>query len=607
MHATTATAFRVQRSALRRAATLSAAFLLLQTTALTVPPAASAAGGERVTFVVTLKDGVEPRGASQDIGRRHDGEVGFVYQHALRGFAITVAEQAAAGIGRDRRVASIERDQVFTKTAQEVPTGLGRTFATGNTSLDIDGTDDLRVDVDIAILDTGLDSDHPDLNIAGGTNCTGGGPFRKTCSDGSFEDGNGHGTHVGGSAAALDNGIGVVGMAPGARLHGVKVLGDNGSGSTAGIIAGIDWVTARASTIEIANMSLGCECYSEAQDAAITNSVAAGITYAVAAGNSDKDSATFSPANHPDVITVSALADFDGAPGGTADPTCRPDVDDTLADFSNFGTGVEIAAPGVCILSTWPGGGYNTISGTSMASPHVAGAAAVLASSRPGATPATIESLLVTEGNLDWDDDSGDNVKEPLLDVGSSTVFAPAMITGSGGGGPVNAPPTASFTDACTDLTCAFDGSASSDSDGSVASHSWDFGDGSTATGATPSHTYATGGGYTVKLTVTDNDGATSSTSRSVTVTASGTDPAPSKISLRATGSKVKGLQTADLTWSGATSTHVDVFRNGNVVATTANDGAYTDNINSKGGGSYTYKICEADSTTCSNEVTVVF
>jgi subtilisin family serine protease len=607
MHTASSVSPRRQRSGLHRIATLASVGLLLPLAVLALPSTAFASGSERVTFVVVLKDGVEPRGASQDLARQHHGEVGFVYEHALRGFAITVAEQGAAGIGRDRRVASIERDQLFTTTEQAIPTGIKRTFASGNANLDIDGIDDTRVDVDIAIIDTGLDSDHPDLNIAGGTNCTGGGPFRQKCTDGSYEDGNGHGTHVGGSAAALDNGVGVVGMAPGARLHGVKVLGDNGSGYTSWIIAGIDWVTARASTIEVANMSLGCECSSTAQDTAIANSVAAGVTYAVAAGNSAKDASTFSPANHPDVITVSALADFNGLAGGGAAQTCRSDVDDTLADFSNFGASVEIAAPGVCILSTWPGGGYNTISGTSMASPHVAGAAAVLASSRPNATPDAIEGLLVTEGNTNWTDNSDDGVKEPLLDVSDTSVFAPAMVgDDSGGGEPVNAAPTAVFTQTCTDLTCAFDGSGSSDREGTISSYSWSFGDDAAATGEKTSHTYADGGTYTVTLTVTDNAGATGSSSQSVTVSSGSTEG----ISLTATGYKVKGLQKADLTWSGASS-NVDIFRNGSKIINTVNDGEYTDHIDNKGSGSYTYKLCESPepgtTTICSNEVTVVF
>jgi subtilisin family serine protease len=158
--------------------------------------------------------------------------------------------------------------------------------------------------------------------------------------------------------------------------------------------------------------------------------VAKGVVYVVAAGNSDKDASTFSPANHPDVVTVSALADFDGVPGGLGSPTCRTDEDDTLANFSNFGSLVEIAAPGVCINSTWLNGGYNTISGTSMASPHVAGAAAVIIATSGKPTNKTgalaVRQKLIDTGNFNWTDDSGDGIKEPLLDLSNTTVYNPS-------------------------------------------------------------------------------------------------------------------------------------------------------------------------------------
>jgi lysophospholipase L1-like esterase len=169
------------------------------------------------------------------------------------------------------------------------------------------------------------------------------------------------------------------------------------------------------------------------------------------------------------------------------------------------------------------------------------------------------------------------------------------------GTAPTNNPPSASFTFACTGLTCAFtDGST--DSDGTIASRSWAFGDGATSTATNPSRTYAAGGTYTVSLTVTDDDGATGSTSQSVTVT-SGT----TTISLSVNAYKVKGSQAADLAWSGTTSTNVDIYRDGARVATTANDGAYTDVINKKGGGSYVYKLCEAGTTKCSGNVTASY
>jgi PKD repeat protein/subtilisin family serine protease len=165
-----------------------------------------------------------------------------------------------------------------------------------------------------------------------------------------------------------------------------------------------------------------------------------------------------------------------------------------------------------------------------------------------------------------------------------------------------NTPPTASFTYNCSGLSCTFDGTGSSDSDGNITNYVWDFGDEATATGQTTSHTYGAGGSYNVTLTVTDNGGATDAETQPVTVIAP-----PPGINLSVNAYKVKGEKQADLTWSGATSTNVDVYRNGSVVATTANDGTYTDRQLGKGGGSAIYKVCEAGTTTCSNEATATW
>ncbi len=172
----------------------------------------------------------------------------------------------------------------------------------------------------------------------------------------------------------------------------------------------------------------------------------------------------------------------------------------------------------------------------------------------------------------------------------------------SGGGTPSNLPPTADFSFTTSGLTANFtDGS--SDSDGSVVEWSWDFGDGNVSAAQNPSHTYSSGGTRTVSLTVTDDDGDTDTFSQSVTVTDGGTGG----ISLSASGYKVRGLKKADLEWSGANSTNVDVYRDGGLMTATANDGAYTDNIDQRGGGSYTYQVCEAGTDTCSNEAVVAF
>ncbi len=480
------------------------------------------------SFVVVLQPATRNVPAvAAALAHHAGGRVGFVYEHALKGFSLSAAPAAARGLANNPAVAYVERDEIWTIDAQATPTGVSRTFAPGNTQLDIDGTDDYRVDVDVAVIDTGIDLQHPDLNVAGGVTCTSRWPWGSaTCSAGGDDD-HYHGTHVAGTIAAVDNGIGVVGMAPGARLHAVKVLNSQGSGYTSWIIAGINWVAANAATIEVANMSLGGAGYSQAQYDAIQGAVNKGVAFAVAAGNSDADASGYSPAAFNNVLTVSALADFNGLPGGGAAATCRADVDDTLADFSNWGSAVDVAAPGVCILSTYPieQGEYGTISGTSMASPHAAGALALLASSSNPGTAADVGALYAKirqTGNTDWVDDSGDGVKEPLLDVSSTSAFSPTLVAGAGGGGTQNQAPIASFTSACTGLTCVFT-STSTDNDGSITTYAWTFGDSATSSATNPSHTYAAGGTYPVTLTVTDDDGATGTVSKTISVSTAST------------------------------------------------------------------------------------
>lgn len=176
----------------------------------------------------------------------------------------------------------------------------------------------------------------------------------------------------------------------------------------------------------------------------------------------------------------------------------------------------------------------------------------------------------------------------------------PVLSRYSFGGGGGNIAPTANFTSSCTGLSCTFT-DASTDSDGTIASWSWNFGDGGTSTVQNPSHSYAAGGTYTVSLTVTDNGGATGAKSQTVTVTA------PSGITLSARGYKVRSVPKVDLTWSGATGTNVDVFRNGALIATTANDGAYTDTLAKGSTGTFIYKVCEAGTATCSANASVTF
>jgi subtilisin len=311
------------------------------------------------------------------------------YENTLKGFTIRVPNQTAvAAIQSDPRVEFVEQDQRVTIFGQVLPTGVDR--VDGDLSSTISGNGIGSVDADIAIIDTGIDLTHPDLNVYRHTTFVAG--------TNSGNDDNGHGTHVAGIAAAKDNLQGVVGIAPGARLWAVKVLNSTGSGAISTIIAGIDYVTQHANEIDVANLSFGCQCHSNALDTAIHNSITAGITYVVAAGNSASDAGAFSPANHPDVIAVSAIADSDGKCGGLG-PSTKYGNDDTFASFSNYGPAVDMDAPGVNIYSTYKSDSYATLSGTSMASPHVAGAAALYKSSHIEASPSEVKQVLISMGS----------------------------------------------------------------------------------------------------------------------------------------------------------------------------------------------------------------
>ena len=309
-------------------------------------------------------------GATMSLERRHNFKADKVFSETIRGFSARLTTTQMFELDNDPAVDFIETDGEMYAIAQTLPWGIDRIDAdlssaqAGNGSGAVSG-------VNVYVIDTGIDTNHTDLNVVGHVNFAGG--QNKDC--------NGHGTHVAGTIAARDNASYVVGVAPGAPLRGVKVLGCNGSGSYSNVIKGIDWVKANAVKPAVANMSLGGGA-SSAVDNAVKAAADSGVVFAVAAGNSGVDACTQSPARagtHNGVITV-------GATGSN----------DAEASWSNYGSCVDIWAPGVNILSTARGGGTTTMSGTSMASPHVAGVAALYLSGVPGASASLAESSLKT-------------------------------------------------------------------------------------------------------------------------------------------------------------------------------------------------------------------
>jgi aqualysin 1 len=392
------------------------------TTGAALTPTASfaSASASRVipgSYVVVFKRGVtDVPGLARRLVAAAGGTLQFTYTAALPGFAADLPVQAVEALRRNPNVAYVEPDQAVelfgggTEPAPPAPWGLDRVDQrTLPLSLSYTwGTSGAGVSV--YIIDTGIRTTHVDF---GGRAVW---DFNAVKGNDPDTDCMGHGTHVAGTVGGATYGV-----AKGVSLHAVKVLDCTGSGRWSWVIAGIDWVTAHASKPAVANMSLGGDYYQAANDA-VAGSVASGVTYAVAAGNSSTDACTFSPASETTALTVGAITKLDA-----------------LASYSNVGSCVDLFAPGTFILSDWNSSDTTAVylSGTSMATPHVTGAAALYLETHPTASPAEVTSSIVAAATQGVITGLGTGSPNRLLFIGDST-SAQSPSSGSGSCTPSN-------------------------------------------------------------------------------------------------------------------------------------------------------------------------
>ncbi|MFD3332566.1 S8 family serine peptidase [Streptomyces sp. NPDC058700] len=407
----------VMRDSRRRVAT--AAAIAVAAVALgslsTLPAVASPAAAEGVienagaegtiagSYIVTLEESAQAETAKgRAVAAEYGAKIKKTYTAALNGYNVELSEAQAKKLAADPAVKSVVQNRVFRINATQPSPPSWGLDRLDQRALPLNQSytypDTAGQGVTAYIIDTGVRISHSDF---GGRAFNG---FDAVDNDNVAQDGNGHGTHVAGTVAGTAHGV-----AKKAKIVGVRVLDNNGSGTTAGVVAGIDWVTRNAVKPAVANMSLGGGVDSTL-DTAVRNSIASGVTYAVAAGNSNANASNYSPARVTEAITV----------GSTTNTDAR-------SSFSNYGTVLDIFAPGSSITSAWNTGdsATNTISGTSMAAPHVAGAAALYLGNNPAATPAQVGTALVNAATPNVVTNPGTGSPNRLLYVGDGGTTPP--------------------------------------------------------------------------------------------------------------------------------------------------------------------------------------
>jgi subtilisin family serine protease len=440
-------------------------------------------------YIVVFKQDVQDApGLARQLVTDHGGVLHFTYSTVLSGFAAHLSDRAVEALENNPFVERVDPDLVATATSVEpAPSwGLDRVDQRGlplNSQYTYAAS---GAGVNVYILDTGIRTTHVEF---GGRAS---GAFTAIDDGNGTNDCDGHGTHVAGTVGGS-----VYGVAKAVNLYAVRVLDCTGSGAWSGVIAGLDWIAKNHVSPAVANMSFGGE-FVQAVNDAVANTVASGVTVVVSAGNSAADACNFSPSSAQAALTVGAA-----------------NWNDYQSTFSNFGPCLDLYAPGEGITSSWYSGDSATLmlSGTSMAAPHVTGAAALYLEANPGATPANVAAGVVggaTSGAL-----------TKLARTSPNLLLYTGSLSSPWTSPPTLSQPVASFATSCQKGNCTFNGSASTDDTG-IVSYAWSFGDSTSLTTTSPStsHSYFAKGNYsvTVKLTVTDAGGLTGFTQKTLNI-----------------------------------------------------------------------------------------